>query len=217
MFARLETKNSTPIFSMKPDFWVLFLKATIKIDTVAPTVTITLPTGPYLLGQPGLSATWTATDATPGSGLVTPSTGTIPLDTSSVGTGKTATAPASTAVDNAGNPSVTVTETYSVIYGFKLLEPASLSKESKAGSTIPLKWQYTDYAGKVVNSATANPSITINGSEVTSPGKSGLQYDSLTNTWQVNWQTKGLAAGTYNVSIISGQTDQTNSFSIQLR
>lgn len=41
-------------------------------------------------------------------------------------------------------------------------------------------------------------------------GASGLQYDSLTNTWQFNWKTTGLASGTYNVYIKSGLTGQMN-------
>ncbi len=189
----------------------------INIDKIPPTVTITT-SSPYLLNQSGATASWTATD-TGGSGLATPASGTIPVDTSSVGTGETVTAPAGTAMDNAGNSSATVSASYSVIYAFKgLLDPYSPTKVNKAGSSIPLKWQYTDAAGNVVVSSSAAPSVAITGvSPVNDSGKSGLQYDALTNTWQLNWQTKGLSAGNYQVTITSllGQTSPV--FTVQLR
>jgi hypothetical protein len=54
--------------------------------------------------------------------------------------------------------------------------------------------------------------------ELNEPGSSGLRYDSLTRTWQFNWQTKGLTAGIYTIFIKSGQTLQINGpFPIQLR
>jgi hypothetical protein len=77
---------------------------------------------------------------------------------------------------------------------------------------------------------TANPSVQIKpvsgggapieGAPITveDPGASGLRYDSLTMTWQFNWQTKGLTAGVYNICIKSNQTGQVDGpFPIQLR
>jgi hypothetical protein len=75
-------------------------------------VTITLSgTGEYVLNQ-SITATWSATDAL--SGVVSPVSGTVSIDTSSVGT-KTFTLPAGTAKDKAGNSSLKVTKSYSVI------------------------------------------------------------------------------------------------------
>lgn len=96
-----------------------------------------------------------------------------------------------------------------------LLSPYTSQASFNTGSTIPLKWQYLDAAGNVMNSANATPEVVITDSTgapitVTTPGNSGLQYDPLTMTWQLNWQTKGLAAGTYSVSIVSHQTAQNN-------
>jgi len=84
----------------------------INIDKTSPEVTITLPgTGEYVLNQ-SITATWSATDAL--SGVVSPVSGTVSIDTSSLGT-KTFTLPEGTAMDKAGNSSLEVTISYSVI------------------------------------------------------------------------------------------------------
>jgi len=83
----------------------------INIDKTPPVVTITLPvTGEYVLNQL-ITATWFATDAL--SGVVSPDSGFVLIDTSSVGT-KTFTLPAGTVMDKAGNSSLKVTISYSV-------------------------------------------------------------------------------------------------------
>lgn len=115
-------------------------------------------------------------------------------------------------------------------YGFiGLLAPyKEPPKAFKIGSSIPLKWQYTDYSGDVVDSPLADPDIGIefveNGdtptdlTDIDAPGSSGLRYDSLTMTWHFNWQTKGWEDGIYKIRITSGQTLQVNGpFLIQLR
>ena len=84
----------------------------INIDKTLPVVTITLPdTGEYVLNQ-SVAATWSATDAL--SGVASPSSGTVLINTSSLGT-KTFTLPAGTAKDKAGNSSLKVTKTYTVV------------------------------------------------------------------------------------------------------
>lgn len=81
-------------------------------DTTAPVVDLVCPTDPVLLGS-SANASWTATDESGGSGLATAASGQIALDTSAYGAA-TATAPAGTAVDNAGNQSEAVTCDYFV-------------------------------------------------------------------------------------------------------
>jgi len=116
-----------------------------------------------------------------------------------------------------------------VNYGISgLLSPyAAPPKTFKIGSVIPLKWQYS-LLESVVDSSASNPSVEIKliaagGSgnetpiEVNDPGSSGLRYDSLTMTWQFNWQTKGLTAGVYNIYIQSDQFGPSGPFPIQLR
>lgn len=119
-------------------------------------------------------------------------------------------------------------------YGFSgLLSPYATPDEKafKVGSSIPLKWQYTDaISGDVIDSADAAPMVKIIGvgaedgeegvelEDIADPGLSGLRYDSLTQTWQFNWQTKGQPAGRYNISIYSYQNGVTNGpFPILLR
>jgi len=117
------------------------------------------------------------------------------------------------------------------LYGFiGLLSPYQAPpKAFKVGSSIPLKWQYS-FLGNVVDSSAANPTVEIRlvtgdgtiveGIPITveDSGVSCLRYDSLTMTWQFNWQTKGLSPGLYYIRIISGQTGQIDGpFQIQLR
>ena len=119
-------------------------------------------------------------------------------------------------------------------YGFNgLLAPYEPPpKAFKLGRSIPLKWQYTDLSGIVVDSSAAVPTVEIKKAsntttpvegdliEVQDPGSSGYQYDSETNTWQFNWQTKDFPTdtGIYNIRIINVQTLQVNGpFEIQLK
>ena len=110
------------------------------------------------------------------------------------------------------------------IYGFNgLLAPYAPPEQKafKAGSTIPLKWQYTDSAGPV-DSENASPVVgwifmgpPVNGSDILeeedAPGASGLRYDALTMTWQFNWQTtKSFTPGQYDIYIKINQTGQTD-------
>jgi hypothetical protein len=86
--------------------------------------------------------------------------------------------------------------------------------------TMPLKWQYTNSSGAVVNSAAANPVVIINGPypcggsdtagtiTVNDAGASGYQYDPGSNSWQFNWQIKGSAVGCYDIYVKSQQSGQ---------
>ena len=119
------------------------------------------------------------------------------------------------------------------ICGFNgLMAPYAPPEEKtfKFGRTIPLKWQYTDFDGNVVDSVDAYPvveyqfagMVTGGGDlELTEdPGLSGLRYNIDTKTWQFNWQTKGLkdGAGTYKIWITNIQTGQVNGpFLIELQ
>jgi hypothetical protein len=79
-----------------------------------------------------------------------------------------------------------------------------------------------NFGGAVVNSATANPVISIYGPyacgsasstasiTVNDAGSSGYQYDTTTNTWQFNWQVKGNVAGCYDIYVTSQQSGQKN-------
>jgi hypothetical protein len=97
-----------------------------RVDITAPVVNLACPADPVLLGSDA-SATWTAVDERNGSGLETPAEGPIPLDTASVGT-KTATAPAGTAIDVAGNASIEASP----------IGSGDVVNSVKAGSSVPV-------------------------------------------------------------------------------
>jgi hypothetical protein len=110
----------------------------------------------------------------------------------------------------------------SIVYGFVGFQApyAPPPTTFNVTRTMPLKWQYTNSSGAVVNSAAANPMIIINGPylcggsdtagtiTVNDAGASGYQYDSGSNSWQFNWQIKGNVAGCYGISVKSQQSGQ---------
>ena len=111
----------------------------INIDKTPPMVVINLPdtglgTGVYLLNEV-VNATWSATDTL--SGVVPPATGNIPIDTSSVET-KTFTLPAGTVKDKAGNSSLIVPISYSVIVDTE--EPETENPQKWSGLGMGLYW-----------------------------------------------------------------------------
>jgi len=104
----------------------------INIDKKAPQVTITLPgNGEYNLNE-SVAASWSATDTL--SGVVSPASGTLQIDTSSTGT-KTITLPAGTATDKAGNNSLKVTKSYLVIADS--VEPGTGDEGENPGTNNP--------------------------------------------------------------------------------
>jgi|GEM_PF-5183519 hypothetical protein len=127
-----------------------------------------------------------------------------------------------TATDNAGN-TATITKQYKVVYKIiNVKVPAVASGKSvKAGSAVPISWQYGDDFGTPVDSANASPSlvftcmpgnstadITLDVSQAA--GASGFQYDQLTKTWQFNWKTsKSSPLGSYTIAIRDDQSINT--------
>src|SRR5665648_562842 len=107
----------------------------INIDKTPPKVTITLPgTGEYVLNQ-SILATWSAADAL--SGVDSSVSGSVSIDTSSVGT-KTFTLPAGTAKDKAGNSSLEVTKSYTVISDAE--DPETENPQKWSGLTGFTEW-----------------------------------------------------------------------------
>jgi hypothetical protein len=41
------------------------------------------------------------------------------------------------------------------------------------------------------------------------PGSSSYRYSASSLNWQFNWKTTGLTAGCYNITVTSGQSNQT--------
>ena len=197
----------------------------IKIDTVAPVVTIggIKDGATYTLGA-APSATASATDAT--SGLAAAAKGsTTGGSANGVGT-FTYTA---TATDLAGNVG-TASATYTVVYGFGatlFLQPVNDTAHQtglstsvfNAGQTIPMKFQLKNAAGQVVQTGRAPvwlapvkggaTSAVVNESAYAGTGTAGGTYAWDGTQYQYNWKTDKSQAGSYwrvGVALDDGQT-----------
>lgn len=189
---------------------------TFKIDGTAPTVAFDAGTCPttVILGSSPPPATWTASDNTNGSGVATASTGSIPLDTSTVGP-HTVTAPAPT--DVAGNTGTSVPCNYTVIYNFKgFFQPVdnpTTVNTAKAGSTIPVKFSLTGNQGLNVFSTGSPGSQGVQCSalstatsaidQTTTAGNSSLSYDAGADQYTYNWKTDPSWKGTCRVLTVT--------------
>ncbi|WP_079506043.1 PxKF domain-containing protein [Mesobacillus jeotgali] len=173
----------------------------IKIDKTEPEISLPAK-GTFKLNE---KVSWSASDSLSG---VENTSGTI--DTSKPGTHIVEL----TATDNAGNIE-TQEFTYTVEYNFGgVLQPINSNGSSifKAGSTVPVKFQLTDFSGAYVSSANASISIakvnesvqgTVTESIVTSTANTGneFRYDPAANQYIYNLSTKGLSTGTYLITV----------------
>ncbi|MCU0250441.1 MAG: hypothetical protein MUE61_09545 [Vicinamibacterales bacterium] len=99
----------------------------------------------------------------------------------------------------------------------KNLPPAAgvTFKPSSTGTLVDLEWKFTTN-GAVVNSADARPTVTITGpggySKILSGGGgndcSNFEYKTKDNKWDVHWQPRNAAVGTYYVVVTSQKTGQ---------
>jgi len=90
----------------------------------------------------------------------------------------------------------------------QLLRPYRDGLVVKLGRVVPLKWQYVDASGAVVDISTPVPVVSVYGPDgalvdLEGPGASTEFYDADTWAWQLNWQTKGLEPGLYDIYITS--------------
>lgn len=178
------------------NYWVTPLW---ESDTTPPVVELTCPSDPVLLGAQAY-ATWTASDEAGGSGLAGADSGQVLLDTSSVGP-KTATVPAGTAVDNAGNESLAATCAYSVSYDFDgFFQPVDniMRNKAKAGSAIPVKFSLGGDLGldvlaagyPKVTSIPCESGVAVDAIEETvTAGSSTLTYDAYADQYVYVWKT----------------------------
>jgi VCBS repeat-containing protein len=120
---------------------------TVKIDTVAPDITITAPANATYLLNASVPSSYSCLDPIPGSGLDTcvgPVSSGSNFNTSTVGP-KTFTV---TATDVAGNQTIQ-TNNYSVNYAITLT-PLKISAQQ--GSAVPVIWQLKDGPGNIISS-----------------------------------------------------------------
>jgi hypothetical protein len=173
-----------------------------KIDQTAPTIALSMPTT-VILNQ-AVSVTWTATDSL--SGIQGPPSGTIPIDTTSIGA-KTATI---IVKDQAGN-TATTTKTVNIVYGFSgFLDPINNDGSSifKLKSTVPVKFQLTDAQGNSVTTAVAQIYVAKLGNNIvgtdmeavsTSAATDGNLFRVSGNQYIFNLSTKPLSVGTWQI------------------
>jgi lysophospholipase L1-like esterase len=182
------------------------------IDVTAPTVSSPHAGIEYQLGQP-VEALFTCTDEDGGSGVAT-CVGPQTLDTSTIG----ARTFDVTTTDAAGN-SRTETIAYRVIYAYgEIREPINKDGTSvfKAGSTIPVRFALTDYAGNGTGGATVTlgtiRTYDIHGTvdpaeleqEAVASGAANtdnLFRSSAGGTYAYNLSTKGMKPGSYMLYI----------------
>jgi hypothetical protein len=200
---------------------------TVKVDATKPSVNLTCPTSPILLGSTA-SANWNASDAH--SGLATPANGSIALDTRSVGS-KMASAPAGTASDRVGLESDASNScSYNVVYSHSsILQPINTAPVDpmsvfKINSTVPVKVQLTGGSASVTNAvitiaiARQNNSLvgdwTDEGVVSTAASTTGnlLRYDASSNQYIFNLGTKSLSAGTYRITLSFDDGTTTEAF-----
>jgi hypothetical protein len=190
------------------------------VDRTPPVVLLACPTSPVLLDSVA-EATWTATDEAGGSGLATPASGSILLDTSSVGS-KEAVAPAGTAVDNAGNESEATTCGYSVIYDFdgffRPVDMGGVVNSVKAGSAVPMKFSLGGDQGlgiiapgypKVTFTTCTTGALVDEIESTVTAGGSSLSYDAVAGQYVYVWKTDKSWAGkcgTFAMKLDDGQT-----------
>jgi len=186
---------------------------TVQVDADAPSVAMVCPSTPLLLGSTA-NAEWTAADAE--SGLATPASGSVALDTSSVGT-KSASAP--TAEDNVGH-SAGAACVYSVVFDFsgffRPVDNLPTLNVVKAGSGIPLKFSLSGDQGLHiiafgypasygVDCNTSAPLDTVE--QTVTAGASSLSYDADVDQYVYVWKSDKAWAGTcrrLDVTLIDG-------------
>jgi hypothetical protein len=192
----------------------------INVDGEAPAVALDCSKAPsaiYLRGS--VTLPWTASDEAGGSGLATPGSGSIALDTSAVGS-RSAQVPGGAAADNVGHHSAASNAcSYGVIDRFSgflapLSSDPSVWNVGNAGRTYPVKWQLTDANGAYVTDAVAGTTISVahvscpNGTAVTdtidyasSTGGTALRYDSTANQYVYNWATPSTKGSCYRMTV----------------
>jgi hypothetical protein len=101
------------------------------------------------------------------------------------------------AVDRGGarSNSATVRIAGYMLVGIQNVPPAAWTVKAKAGSAVPMKWQFQD-GSLVLNSSGVHHTVIVAGKTTaytisdTDPGSSSFRYDVTTKTWYFNLQTK---------------------------
>jgi hypothetical protein len=192
--------------ALDPDYAITFVSGVLTIVKANETITWNAPAlinyGTPLGATQLDAAVSVVGPALAGALTYTPAAGTVlgpGLQTLSV-TG------AATNDYNAASATVTI----NVLYHFSgFLAPLHANMTYALGRTIPIKFQLTNASGNFISSLSAITSLQIatvnaNGSlgtpfNPTAAGGTSLTYDTTAKQYVFNWQTKGLAAGNYEI------------------
>jgi hypothetical protein len=185
---------------------------TVKVDAAAPTIVLDCSSLPATIYKgDAVTLPWSSGDV--GSGLASPSSGSIALDTSSVGS-RSAQVAAAVAEDNVGHASLASNScSYSVVYNFHgffaPIDNSGVFNVAKGGSAIPVKFDLNGHEGLSVfalgypkATTVACPSSTPVDviEETVTATTSGLKYDPTANLpygqYIYVWKTSSLWAGT---------------------
>jgi hypothetical protein len=172
------------------------------LDGQPPAVTIDCPAGPVLLGA-ARTVIWNASDAH--SGLATAATGSLNLDTASVGEKKTVTP---VARDNVGHTAI-ASCTYWVVYDFggffSPVDNLPTLNQLSAGRAVPVKFSLGGNFGLNVVAVgyprsepiSCDAGAIVDGVEETvTAGTSSLAYDASSGQYRYVWKTEQAWAGT---------------------
>lgn len=182
----------------------------VHVDAANPTASFSDCPASSVLYKSTHTVAWSASDV--GSGLATASSGSVPLDTSSVGSGKSVLGPAPR--DNVGNTGTAPSCSYSVVHSSTgILQPINSDGSSvfKIKSTIPVKIQLTGGSAGVTNGVFNVSLVKLSGTVFGSDDEvvnstsahtgTTMRYDSGMDQYIFNLGTSKMTAGTYEVTV----------------
>jgi VCBS repeat-containing protein len=187
-------------------------------------------------GGVAVSGSSSNTTLVPGANIVFGGTGPARTVTVTPATNQSGTATITVTVTDSGGLTasdsfvLTVRQSNYTLVGVQNVPPAPIGKTFKAGSSVPMKWQFKNGA-IVVNSSQVAHTVTVRGPLPAGPiriitntdsGSSSFRYDATTRTWQFNLQTKepngqSYAIGLYEVTITPSTPGYASSPTFQMQ
>jgi hypothetical protein len=199
-----------------------------KVDSAAPSVNLDCSQLPATIYKGDtVSLPWTASDETGGSGVASPTSGTLSLNTSTPGP-QSAQVAAGKTNDHVGhNSQASNSCSYSVIYkwdGFRQpVDNLPTLNTVKAGQSIPMKFSLSGNQGlsilqpatpaapnpKVTPIACPSSSVATDEIEQTTTSNNGLTYDATADQYNYVWKTQSSYATKcyrFDMTLIDGTT-----------
>jgi hypothetical protein len=182
-----------------PDYTITLVNGTLTITPANQAITWSNP-APIIVGtalsSTQLNATVSVVGPAPAGALTyTPPAGTV------LGPGSGQTLSVSAAATQDYNVA-TATVAINVLYNFSgFLAPLNQNLAFGAGRPIPIKFQLKDALGNSISSLSAVTSLNVIYPDGSTHAITGLRYDSTANQFIATWQTKGLSAGSYTISL----------------